>query len=128
MDANINGFTVVGADGIRADPEKTAAIQQMPPPKNVSDLRRFLGMVNQMGKFSPNLAELSQPLRELMGTKCSWTWGPSQSQAFAQVKDELSRPTTLALYDPKYDTKLSADASSYGLGAVLLQRKKPNLP
>ena len=74
---------VVGSDGIRADPDKTAAILEIPPPENVSDLRRFLGMANQMGKFSLRLAEVSQPLRELLSTKQLWTWGPSQEQAFA---------------------------------------------
>ena len=51
---------VVSGEGIRPDPEKTSAIRAMPPPTCVSDLRRFLGMVNQMGKFSPNIAELSE--------------------------------------------------------------------
>ena len=51
-------------------------------------------------------------------------WGPSQRDAFTrlQVKEELSKPTTLALYDSQAPTKLSADASSYGLGAVLMQQ------
>ena len=57
---------VVSVEGIRLDPEKTSAIRVMPPPTCVSDLCRFLGMVHQMGKFSP---DLSKPLRELLGTK-----------------------------------------------------------
>ena len=60
---------VVSGEGIRPDPEKTSSIRAMPPPTCVSDLRRFLGMVNRMGKFSPNIADLSKPLRELLGTK-----------------------------------------------------------
>lgn len=113
---------MVDRDGIRADPEKTAAIQDMQPPNNISELRRFLGMTNQLGKFSMNMAELTQPLRELLRKNHSWLWGPSQEQAFALVKAELAKPTTLALYDVEVPTKISADASSFGLGAVLLQQ------
>ena len=66
------------------------------------------------------MAELSQPLRELLSTKRSWNWGPCQDQAFERVKNELMKPIVLALY-PKAPTKLSADTSLFGLGAVLLQ-------
>ena len=48
----------------------------------------------------------------------------SQDRAFIQIKEELSKPTVLALYDSTADTKLSADASSYGLGGVLLQKSR----
>ena len=50
--------------GIRADSSKTSAILQMEPLNHVSELRRFLGITNQLGMFSPCLAEISQPLRE----------------------------------------------------------------
>ena len=113
---------VIDAEGIKADPEKTEAIRKMSAPTSVSELRRFMGMANQLGKFIPNLAEITQPLRELLCTSRVWTWGPAQSKAFTLVKEELSKPTTLAFYDSATLTKISADASSHGLGAVLLQK------
>ena len=77
---------LIDANGIQADPEKTAAISSMKPPCNITELRRFLGMANQLGKFSPHLAEYSQPLRELLHSKRVWVWGPEQEQAFQTIK------------------------------------------
>ena len=113
---------VIDQRGITADPNKTAAIQQMETPKSVSELRRFLGMVNQLGKFSPNIAELSKPLRELLSAKKAWLWTPAQDKAFTNLKKELTTPNILTLYNPNADTIIPADASSHGVGAVLLQK------
>ena len=57
---------VIDKNGIHADPEKTAAISNMKPPQSVSYLRRFMDLVNQLGKFSSQIAEISQPVRELL--------------------------------------------------------------
>ena len=112
---------IINKSGVRADPDKVSAIVEMGAPANVPALRRFLGMVNHLGKFSPRLGEITQPLRELLTSKRSWTWGPDQQSAFSEIKSELSKPTLLSLYNPMIPCKVSADASSFGLGAVLLQ-------
>ena len=113
---------IIDKTGITADPDKTYAIMKMSPPTSVSELRRFMGMINQLVKFTPHLAQLTQPLWVLLSKSNTWMWGPAQSKAFLNVKEELSKTTTLVRYDPEAQSKISADASSYGLGAVLLQQ------
>ena len=65
---------IIDEQGIHADPNKTASIKNMKPPQNVSELRQFLGMANQLGKFSCGLSELTKPLRELLGKNTAWQW------------------------------------------------------
>ena len=77
---------ILDDNGVRPDPDKMSAIRQTHPPRNISELRRFLGMVNQVGKFSPNLAGI---IRELLKKKQSWMWNETQSMAFTEIKEEL---------------------------------------
>ena len=60
---------IIDGNGIHPDPQKLSAVLQMERPKNVTDVRHFMEMANQLGKFSPNVAELSQPLQELLSKK-----------------------------------------------------------
>lgn len=80
-----------------------------------------MGLVNQLGKFSARIAKISQPLRDLLRSRRAWMWGPDQEKSFLEIKQELVKPTMLNLYNPMAETKVSTDASSFGIGAVLLQ-------
>ncbi len=112
---------IIDSDGIKADPKKTAAIRDFPTPSTVTELQRFMGMVNQLSKFLPSLAKSNAPLRELLKKDREWIWDSAQQSAFQTIKDKLQAPESLAHYSIEHPTVIAADASSLGLGAVLIQ-------
>ncbi|UYV63745.1 K02A2.6-like, partial [Cordylochernes scorpioides] len=113
----------VSSEGLFIDEEKLDAITKMEAPRSTKELKSFLGMVNYLGKFIPNLADKLQPLNSLLSTKNEWVWDEPQKKSFNLLKQELVSRPNLALFDPSRTTIVSADASSFGIGGVLRQEQ-----
>lgn len=115
---------IIDVEGVKPDPQKIKAVAEMPPPKSVTEVRSFLGMVNYLGRFVPNLSTKAKSLSDLLCKKNEFVWGPSQQRAFVEIKFALTSSPLLALYNSNFETFILSDASSFGLGAVLLQKQE----
>lgn len=110
---------VITKDGLKTADSKVEAVVRAPAPRNVSELRSFLGLVNYYGKFLPSLATILSPLYSLLQKATRWRWGSSQAKAFGDVKKLLLSSRVLVHFDDSLPLILSSDASPYGVGAVL---------
>ena len=116
---------VLSKDGLKADPEKIRAVKEMKPPENAKELKTFLGFKQYLGKFMPNMATESAPLRELLEKNVAWHWDHLREESSQKLKQMASSTPVLGYYDLSRPLCLSIDASSKGLGAVLLRDEKP---
>ncbi|RUS68488.1 hypothetical protein EGW08_023750 [Elysia chlorotica] len=116
---------VISSDGIKTDPEKVRAIRDFPPPTCLTEVRRFLGMVQYLSRYIPHLTDDLHPIQNLTKKDVPFLWSESQKNAFLAVKSKIVDSPCLAIYDPHKELTLENDASEYGLGSVLLQDGKP---
>jgi hypothetical protein len=116
---------IVSAKGNRPDPKKMAAVQEWPVPKNVHDIRSFLGLVNYFKKFIEHFASLAQPLTDLTRAKTKWEWTDCCQQSFLALKYCLTNAPLLRSPNEQLPYKVVTDAFADGLGAVLMQEGQP---
>ena len=108
--------------GIHPVPEKVKAIQDAPPPKNVHELKAYLGLLNYYSKFLPNLSQKLRSLYQLLKADQPWKWTKEEADTFQASKDLLVSSKLLVHYDSTKELILACDASQYGIGAVLAHR------
>ena len=109
----------IDATGLHTLSSKVKAVQNAPQPKNVQELRSFLGLLHYYGKFLPNLATLLHPLNALLKSGSKWVWSTECSKAFQAAKQLLVTAPVFAHYDSELPIRLAGDASAYGIGAVI---------
>ena len=109
----------INHEGIRPLEDKVEAIAKAPTPSNLRELWSFLGLLNYYGKFIPNLATIIHPLTTLLSTGKKSDWSVECVKAFQLAKSQLMSAQVLTHYDPQLPITLAADASAYGIGAVI---------
>ena len=114
------------AQGMHPDPKKVQGITEMTAPTDKQQLQSFLGMVNYMGTFIPNLSHHTEPLRAMLKKDNVFHWDDQQTQSFQEVKTLIAKANTTPLryYDRNLPVTVQADASLRGLGACLIQQHK----
>src|SRR5277367_3572717 len=110
---------IIDKDGLRPIPDRVEAIAAMPPPENVSQLKSLLGMINYYAHFIPRVSTVLAPMHQLLKKNKRWEWSASCQQAFDEVKKMLQSSSVLCHYSPTLPIRVTADSSSYGVGAVL---------
>lgn len=112
---------VVSEHGISTDPKKTEAIRKWPKPRNITELRSFLGFCSYYRKFVHSFAAIAKPLHALTQKGNKFTWSEECQSAFEVLRDKLVKAPMLAHPDFTKPFILDTDASDMAMGAVLSQ-------
>ena len=111
----------VTQNGVEPSEEKVAVIRNADPPQNASEARSFLGLAQFESKFIPDLSTVAEPIQRLTHKNVEFKWQSEQQAAFNKLKELITSTTALAYFDVNSKTRIVADASPVGLGAVLIQ-------
>eukprot|EP00253_Pinus_taeda_P032587 PITA_32587 len=113
---------IISKDGIRIDPERIQAILQIPYPRNIKELQAFLGKINFLRRFIPNIAELLRLLSNMLKKDAKVKWSLEAKKAFESIKTALTQMPVLT--SPQFDRDfiIFSFASEHTIAVVLLQK------
>ena len=113
---------VISSKGIRPDPSKFQAIRDFPAPKNIKELRSYMGLANQLSSFIPDLQQCTSNMHKLLSPKNEYIWTPTQEEEFKRSKDVLLSTKVVQPFNPAWATVVLTDASRLnGIGFALVQ-------
>ena len=118
---------IIGPNGIEIEKEKVDGVLSWPEPKNVKDVRKFLGLANYYRRFIKDFAWVARPINTLTRKNVKWQWRSEQQQAFNELKRIFTTRPVLAAPDLNKEFRMEADTSNYATGGVLSIKCSDNL-
>nr|GEV58838.1 putative reverse transcriptase domain-containing protein [Tanacetum cinerariifolium] len=115
---------VINLEGLKADPVKIEAVMNWKAPKNVGEIRSFLGLAGYYRRFIQDFSKIAFSLTKLTKNNAPFEWGGEQEEAFVTLRSKLCETPILVLLDGTEDMVVNCDVSYVGLGCVLMQRGK----
>ena len=116
---------ILSRQGVSPEPAKIEALRKLPEPRDDKLLQSFLGIVNYLSRFDPNIARLIHNLRELLKKGSEPKWTDVHSIDFRKILETFCREgKILKYYKPNLDLFLETDARGKGIGMALLQSKE----
>ena len=113
---------VISKDGLKPNPARVIKVKDFPTPRNVDEVRSFLGLANYYRKCIQNFSHMAHPINTLLKKNMVFQWNQSQQEAFDLLKEKLISSPILRHPDMTKPFILMTNASGYAIGAVLGQQ------
>lgn len=115
---------IISKEGIAVDPEKIKTIMEWPTPKDVADIRYFIGLARYYRRFVESFSRVAYPITSLQKKGKIFKWTMECPQSFEQLKQLLTTAPVLSIADPEKDYVVCIVGSKEGVGGVLMQEGK----
>jgi len=112
---------LLSVEGVAVDPAKIEAVKEWDQPRNVTEVRSFLGLAGYYRRFIENFSKIARPMTNILKKTKEFEWTPECEQSFQELKLKLTTTHVLSLPDISKDFMVYCDASRQGLGCVLMQ-------